>query len=105
MKWLANLLDRFLDWIAPMPDFSGPDWLTDEEAERDSWLSDELSKSSARATIPGAGGTAAGSPDLRPAGDDQLASAVVPGGFTPDEQRIQELLADYEDFLRQLFRS
>ena len=105
MKWLADLLDRFLDWVSPLPDFTGPDWLTDEEAERDSWLSDELSNSSARATIPGAGGIAAGSPDLRPAGDDQLASAVVPGGFTTDEQRIQELLADYENFLRQLFRS
>ena len=65
MKWLADLLDRFLDRIAPIPDFSGPDWLTDEEADREDWLADELT----------------------------------------DEQRIQELLAEHESFLRELFRS
>ena len=108
MKWLAGLLDRWLERIAPLPDFTGPDWLTDHEAAREDWLSDEILHLSADATIPGVGGVPAGSPDLRvtPAGDDQtLASAVVPGGFVTDEQRIQELLADYESFLRELFRS
>ena len=109
MKWLANLLDRFLDWIAPLPDFTGPDWLTDEEAERDSWLSDELLAShlSADATIPGVGGSPTGSPDplVAPSGTDSASQRSGAAGFTTDEQRIQELVADYENFLRQLFRS
>ena len=115
MKWLADLLDRFLDRIAPMPDFTGPDWLTDHEAAREDWLSEELSYLSADApthsesdTPARVSGVPTGSPDLwvTPAGYDQTpASAVVPGGFVTDEQRIQELLADYENFLRDLFRS
>ena len=113
MKWLAGLLDRWLDRIAPLPDFTGPDWLTDHEAAREDWLSEEILHLSADApthsesdTPARVSGVPTGSPDLwvTPAGDDQP-SAVVPGGFVTDEQRIQELLADYESFLRNLFRS
>jgi hypothetical protein len=116
MKWLANLLDRFLDKIAPMPDFTGPDWLTDEEALREEWLSDEIWAAHMNSADPPThsesaerlSGVPTGSPDLlvTPAGVDQSpASAVSPGGFVTDEERIQELVADYEDFLRNLFRS
>lgn len=112
MTWLANLLDRFLDKIAPMPDFTGPDWLSDHEAARDDWLSSYLSADtpshSGEDTPACVSGVPTGSPDPRvtPAGVDQsLASAVSPGGFVTDEQRIKELVADYEDFLRDLFRS
>ena len=107
MKWLAGLLDRFLDRIAPLPDFTGPDWLTDEEAARDCWLCDELNSADAPThsgldTPARVSGTPAGSPDPRrwPTGTDTTVSA---GGVT-DEQRIQELLADYESFLRDVFR-
>jgi hypothetical protein len=112
VKWLAGLLDRFLDRIAPLPDFTGPDWLTDEEADRDGWLADELLSThlnsadtpthSGLDTPARVSGNPAGSPDPRrwPTGTDTTVSA---GGVT-DEQRIQELLADYESFLRDLFR-
>ena len=115
MKWFAGLLDRWLDRIAPLPDFTGPDWLTDREAAREDWLSEEILHLSADApthsesdTPARVSGVTAGSPDpwVTPAGADQTpASAVIPGGFVTDEQRIQELVADYEDFLRKLFRS
>ena len=115
MKWLAALLDRFLDRIAPLPDFSGPDWLTDHESARDDWLADELLSThlnsadapthSGLDTPARVSGTPAGSPDPRrwPTGTDMPKRAVSAGGVT-DEQRIQELLADYEVFLRDVFR-
>lgn len=96
MKWLAALLDRFLDRIAPLPDSSGPDWLTDEEALREDWLSDELWAAHTNHR-PGA------SLDSGVVTPDSVGAAdrVMP---VTDEQRIQELLSDYESFLRDLFR-
>ena len=106
MKWLASLLDRFLDKIAPLPDFSGPDWLTDEEAFREDWLSDELwaAHMNHRPGAPPDSGVSEVTPDL--VGNAALASAATADRVGPltDEQRIQELLADYESFLRDLFR-
>lgn len=88
MTWLANLLDRFLNWLVPTPDFSH---LIDEEffAPADSPLSevDPLH----------VGGVPAGSPDPLAAGDG--ASAAVPGGFTDDE-----IIAGLRSYLRKFYR-
>lgn len=66
MIWLANLLDRFLNWLVPM-DF---DYLLDDD------FAD---------TFPDVG-DAEGSPDpAAPDGDGTPASATVPVGFTDDE--------------------
>ena len=105
MKWLAALLDRFLDRIAPLPDQS--DWLADIEADLDSWEPFEFPSDTTRegGAPLHVTGMVPGSPDLAPAGtDSQIDGAVGSGGYTTDEQRIQELLADYESFLRDLFR-
>jgi len=106
VKWLANLLDRFLDRIAPLPDLSGPAWLSDHEADRDDWLADEL-LAAHMSHRPGASpdsGVSEVTPDL--VGNAALASAATADRVGPltDEQRIQELLADYEVFLRDVFR-
>ena len=62
MKWLADLLDRFLDWIAPIiPDFSGgPDWLSDELLH----LSADAPTHSESDTPARVSGVPTGSPDL-----------------------------------------
>jgi hypothetical protein len=93
MKWLAALLDRFLDRIAPLPEQSY--WLSDIEFPGDN--------PTRVGAPPHVTGMVPGSPDLAPAGTDP--NMVGSGGYTTDEQRIQELVADYEDFLRDLFRS
>ena len=102
MRWLANLLDRFLDRIAPLPEQSY--WLADIEADLDAWEPFEFPGDTARegGAPPHVTGMVPGSPDLAPAGTDR--NMVGSGGYTTDEQRIQELLTDYESFLRDLFR-
>jgi hypothetical protein len=106
MKWLAALLDRFLDRIAPLPDQSF--WLPDIEADLDVWEPFECPGDTTRegGAPLHVTGMVPGSPDLAPAGtDSRISAAVGSGGHTTDEQRIQELVADYESFLRDLFRS
>ena len=107
MKWFAGLLDRWLDRIAPLPDFTGPDWLTDHEAAREDWLSEEILHLSADApthsesdTPACVSGVTAGSPDPRVTPDgDGTASATVPVGFTDDE-----VIEGIRSYLRKFYR-
>lgn len=35
IRRLADLVDRFVNWAAPLPNLDGADWLTEYEAEHD----------------------------------------------------------------------
>ena len=108
VRFLAAQLDRFLNWLAPpnFHDVLGPDDLADIEAELDCFEPDDLWGSSQRflATPPaGEDSTASSSPFdvVWPAGTGSQRMDTGAGGlFKSDEQLIEELVADYREFLR-----
>lgn len=116
MKFLANIADRLANWWAPLPlppdDFNA-DWLADVEADHDAWMPDELwaAENSVRAAThevepPRMAPTDAPHipPRAVPAPDSEPAQVSAVGGpFTSDEQLIEELVADYREFLRARF--
>lgn len=91
------------------------EWLADVEADHDAWEADELwlahknftgdpfppekvplqSPVNERTTTP---------PVVPPTGDAGAATGVFGGALKSDEQIIEELVADYRQFLRQCFR-
>lgn len=94
------------------------EWLADVEKDHDSWAPDELwaaqqrHPASGTAHPPRAEHTTGGkhragdSPHLSlvPAADDEPAQVTVVGGpLKSDEQVIEELVADYREFLRECF--
>lgn len=114
VRFLATQLDRFLNWLAPptFHDVLGPDDLADIEADLDCFDPDELHHlawgSRFLATPPvGENSTASSSPFdvVWPAGTGSQRMAGAGGLFKSDEQLtdeqlIEELVADYRDFLR-----
>jgi hypothetical protein len=120
MKLLAGVVTRLMDWWAPITHRSNnyllmlnnADWLADVEADHDEWLPDELwaaYKMSAGATHEVehpriAGGGVTEFPPVARVADAEPAQVFSVGGpLKSDEQIIEELVADYRDFLRECF--
>lgn len=109
IRFLATQFDRFLDWLAPpieLLDVLGADDLADIEAEFDVYKPDDMWGSHQRfLASPSEGEISTAQPPfgaVRPAG---AASATESAGgpFKSDEVLIEELVADYRNFLRGLF--
>jgi len=91
-----GLIERFLDWVFPMRGMQvWADELADWEAGCEVWEPDELWAARYAARPPRAVGPA----------DVPVTPAVSVGGpLKSDEQLIEELVADYREFLRDTFR-
>lgn len=101
MSWLANLLEKFIDRIVPPFDADEANrWLIDWETEHEVFGPDDLWAAHylTDAPDPPSGAVSVSPPAATPA------SAGGGGLSTRDEQRIKALVADYEEFLRDLFR-
>ena len=111
IRFLATQFDRFLNWLAPpieLLDVLGADDLADIEAQFDVYEPDDMWGCHQRfLASPSEGEISTAQPPfgaVRPAGTGSQASAAGVGGpFKSDEVLIEELVADYRDFLRGLF--
>jgi len=121
---IAHQVDRLLNWIAPpieLLDILGADDLADIEAQLDSfepdelWASHNLPAAAARPPVSvdehlllQGGNVTPGRPPydpVSPPGVGCQASAADTGGlFKSDEVLIEELVADYREFVRDCFR-
>ena len=91
-----GLIERFLDWVFPMRSMQvWADELADWEAACEVWEPDELWAAQFSARPPRADGPA----------DAPLTPGVSVGGpLKSDDDVIEELVADYRQFLRDTFR-
>lgn len=123
MKPLGWLVERLLSVLVPMSvarqqQFFTSSWLADVEADHDSWAPDELWAAQRRHPAGKAspsGGTprTGGSTDPTPPGVGAPADAASslggvgrhskPEPAKSDEEAIEELVADYEAFIRDCF--
>lgn len=104
-RLLAELGDRVLNWFAPPPltDVIGPNDLADIEAQLDGFEPDELWAAQERFSTPWWEKATGNSPSpVRPA--DATPARGVGGLFKSDEQIIEELVADYREFVRDCFK-
>lgn len=112
---ITRLVTKLMDWFSPIPSVPQPqDWLADVEADHDAWMPDELwaAHSSAGAPTPSeveypraAGGVTTAPPQVVTAPDSaRLTVSAVGGPLKSDEQIIEELVADYREFVRECFR-
>lgn len=103
-RLLADVGDRILNWFAPPPltNVLGPNDLADIEAELDSFEPDELWRAQRFSTTEWEQATGNSPSPVRPA--DAKPAHGVGGLFKSDEQIIEELVADYREFVRDCFK-
>lgn len=104
---LADLLDRFINWVAPLPpEFDGAEWLADVEADHDHLLPDDLWAAMNLPATPfprGGGGTTRTPLRVVQPADTTTASGV--GGHQLSERDyINALVEDYREFITDCFR-
>ena len=112
---VAAVVSRLMDWWAPLAHqrhvdaFRFDTWLADAEADHESWQPDELWSAHQRFTAATSEaavndtGIPPRSPVSRPADSRPAQVDAVGGPLKSDEQIIEELVADYRDFLRDCF--
>jgi hypothetical protein len=114
MSRLADLLDRFIDWFAPLPpEFQGAEWLADVEEDLDSFDPADMWPDLPAADCPippgvSGGGTTRTPLRVVPPADATAASATAPGvgGHQLSERDyINALVEDYRVFITECFRT
>jgi len=109
---VADLLDRFINWFAPLPpEFDGAHWLTDVEADLDTFEANDMWPDLPAADNPispgvGSGGTTRTPLRVVPPADAAAASATAPGvgGHQLSESDyINALVEDYRVFITDCF--
>lgn len=119
---IARLYQRLLDALIPLSVIRqsqqfgwDAEWLANVEADHDAWMPDELWASHHRCAagpLPServpprmAGGSTTDLPPVVRAADAEPAQVFSVGGpLKSDEQVIEELVADYREFVRACFR-